>query len=111
MAGALLLSACTETGGLAATRENARLPKGPPIQDIVTPFDEALECLRPRMNRDVKFAVGAVNDQTGRQSFGDSGMGAYFTQGAGEMIQSAMIRAGATVVNRRNMDIPISEAR
>jgi len=111
LAGSLFLSACTETGGIAKFRENSRLIQGPPIEDIVTPFDKALECLRPRMNREVRFAVGGVNDQTGRQSPGEGGMGTYFTQGAGEMIQSAMIRAGATVVNRRNMDIPISEAR
>lgn len=85
--------------------------RGPPIEDIVTPFDVALECLRPRMNRGVTFAVGAVQDQTGRQSMGDQGMGAYFTQGGGEMIQSALMRAGATVINRRSMDIPVSEAR
>lgn len=111
LAGTLFLSACSETGGIAKFRENSRLVQGPPIEDIITPFDEALECLRPRMNREVRFAVGGVNDQTGRQSPGEGGMGTYFTQGAGEMIQSAMIRAGATVVNRRNMDIPISEAR
>lgn len=63
------------------------------------------------MNGGITFAVGAVLDQTGRQSMGDQGMGAYFTQGGGEMIQSALLRAGATVINRRNMDIPVSEAR
>jgi curli biogenesis system outer membrane secretion channel CsgG len=105
------LGACNKFGGFARPEENAKLLQGPPIEDIVTPFDEALECLKPRVNRSVTYAVGAVQDQTGRQSFGDQGAGSYFTQGAGEMIQSAMLRAGVTLINRRNMDIPVSEAR
>lgn len=108
---ATFFAGCTDGRLWAPTGENARITQGPPIEDIVTPFDVALECLKPRMNRGMTFAVGAVLDQTGRQSMGDQGMGAYFTQGGGEMIQSALLRTGATVINRRNMDIPVTEAR
>lgn len=107
----LALSGCTFGDLLGNTSKNADILQGPPIEDIVTPFDTALECLKPKINREVRYAVGVVADQTGRQSYGESGSGAYFTQGAGEMIQTAILRSGATLVNRRNLDIPVSEAR
>ena len=105
------LSSCGAIWNAVGSDKDEELVQGPPIGDIVTPFDEALMCLRPNINRDVIFSVGVVADQTGRQSFGETGTGGYFTQGGGEMIQSAMLRAGATVINRRNMEIPLSEAR
>jgi len=111
IAAALIVSGCAQIWEAGGAAKDGKLVQGPPIADIVTPFDEALECLKPRVNRDATFSVGVVADQTGRQSFGESGTGGYFTQGAGEMIQSAMLRAGVTVINRRNMDIPLSEAR
>jgi hypothetical protein len=36
------LSACAGAPGVAGSTSNAKLVQGPPISDIVTPFDKAL---------------------------------------------------------------------
>lgn len=108
---ALLLSGCAEGLGLAPASSNAGMVQGPPIEDVVTPFDEALTCLRANINPSVVFAVGAIADLTGRETYTDGGTGKFVTQGAADMVQSALFRAGVSVVNRRNMDIPINEVR
>lgn len=104
----LTLTACT-----AATdfKNPADTPPATPVVDIRTPFDEALECLQPHINRNVTFAVGNINDHTGRESYADGGTGKFVTQGASEMVQSALFRAGTTLVNRRDIAIPLEEAR
>lgn len=105
-----VLSACAGAPGLAAADENAELVQGPPISDIVTPFDEALSCLDGRISPSIVFAVGAILDQTGKESFTDGGVGKFVTQGAGDMVQSALFKAGATLVNRRDPRITTTEA-
>jgi len=111
---AILLSAalagCAGAPGVAGSTSNAKLVQGPPISDIVTPFDKALTCLNGRIARPLVFSVGAVLDQTGKESFTDGGVGKFVTQGAGDMIQSALFKAGATVVNRRDPRVMTTEA-
>jgi hypothetical protein len=47
VAASLFLSGCAMGPVIsAAPSENLEIVKGPPISDIVTPFDEALSCLR-----------------------------------------------------------------
>ncbi|MET0258560.1 MAG: CsgG/HfaB family protein [Methylobacterium sp.] len=104
------LSACAGAPGVAGSTSNAKLVQGPPISDIVTPFDKALTCLNGRIVRKLVFSVGAVLDQTGKESFTDGGVGKFVTQGAGDMIQSALFKAGATVVNRRDPRVMTTEA-
>ena len=86
-------------------------PQIGPIIDVKTPFDEALECLRPHINNQVTFAVGNVSDHTGRESYNDGGTGKFVSQGASAMVQSALFRSGATLVNRRDVAIPVEESR
>ncbi len=105
------LAGCTGFLGIAPPSQNAELVQGPAIEDVVTPFDEALMCLSPHIAKNLAFAVGAVLDNTGRETYTDGGTGKFVTQGAGDMVQSALFRAGAQIVNRRNMDIPINEVR
>ncbi|WP_061934027.1 CsgG/HfaB family protein [Aureimonas sp. AU22] len=105
-----LLSGCAGAPGVAGSTSNAKLVQGPPISDIVTPFDKALTCLNGRIARNLVFSVGAVLDQTGKESFTDGGVGKFVTQGAGDMIQSALFKAGATVVNRRDPRVMTTEA-
>lgn len=104
------LPGCAAAPGVAASTSNAKLVQGPPISDIVTPFDKALTCLNGRIARNLVFSVGAVLDQTGKESFTDGGVGKFVTQGAGDMIQSALFKAGATVVNRRDPRVMTTEA-
>jgi curli biogenesis system outer membrane secretion channel CsgG len=50
-----------------------------------------------------------VLDSTGKETFAEGGTGKFISQGGGEMIQSALFRAGVTVVNRRDPNIVLSE--
>lgn len=111
-----MLSATLALGGCAVppgtmtdSTKAAELVEGPPIEDITTPFDTALRCLRDTIPSEVSFAVGQVVDSTGKESFSEGGTGKMISQGAGEMVQSALFRAGVTVVNRRDPNIPITE--
>lgn len=98
-------------GVFTARDTNVELVQGPPIEDVVTPFDEALSCLRGKIQPGIVFAVGQIVDATGKETFADGGSGKFVTQGAGEMVQSALFRAGVTVVNRRDPNIPVVETQ
>lgn len=103
------LSGCT---GLAVSnKEPVSLVKGPAITDIFTPFDMALSCLKGQIRNDVNFSVGAILDQTGKDVVTDGGTGKLVTQGAGDMVQSALFRAGVSLLNRRDPRIIESEAK
>ncbi len=98
-------------GAFTSRDANAPLAEGPPIEDVVTAFDEALSCIRGKVQPGITFAVGQIVDATGRESYADGAAGKFVTQGAGEMVQSALFRAGVTVVNRRDPNIPIVETQ
>lgn len=108
-----VLSGCGARHGVsmafAPQSKNIALPKGPPIEDLVTPFDLALSCMRGKIDPSVSFAVGQVIDATGKETYSDGGSGKFVTQGAGELVQSALFRAGVTLVNRRDPNIPVVE--
>lgn len=107
------VSGCSEfiPGAVTTRNANAELVEGPPIEDVVTAFDEALACLRGKVQPGVTFAVGQIVDATGKESYADGGTGKFVSQGSGEMVQSALFRAGVTVVNRRDPNIPIIETQ
>jgi curli biogenesis system outer membrane secretion channel CsgG len=90
--------------------ENAKLVEGPPLERIVTPFDAALACIKGRISQDIIFSVGAIADNTGKEQYADGGSGKYISQGAGDMVQSALFTAGLTVVNRRDPNIVLAES-
>lgn len=77
----------------------------------MTPFDDALSCLQGKIQPGITFAVGQIIDATGKESFAEGGTGKFVTQGAGEMVQSSLFRAGVTVVNRRDPNIPVVETQ
>lgn len=95
----------------ASRNSNVQMVDGPPIEDIVTQFDEALNCLRGSVPRGIIFAVGQVVDSTGRESYADGATGRFVTQGAGEIVQSALFRSGVSVVNRRDPNITVTETQ
>lgn len=90
--------------------ENAELVQGPPAELIVTPFDAALSCVKGKISPDLSFSVGAIADNTGKEQYADGGSGKYISQGAGDMVQSALFAAGLTVVNRRDPNIVLAES-
>lgn len=107
---AATLNACAPmTATRAPHNVDVALPKGAAMKDITTPFDEALSCLRTRIPPDVYFSVGQIADSTGKEQYADGGTGKLVTQGAGDMVQSALFRAGVSVVNRRDPNIPLAE--
>lgn len=99
---ALALSGCAAAPGMAPPSRDVSMVAGPPIRDIVTAFDGALSCLRGKIDPNLTFAVGAIIDHTGKEQLTEGGAGKFITQGAGDIVQSALFRAGATVVNRRD---------
>ncbi|OAL78896.1 HfaB protein [Acinetobacter sp. SFA] len=104
-----LLTGCT---GLApSNKKPVKLVQGPPITDIFTPFDMALSCLKGQLRSDVSFSVGAILDQTGKDVVTNGGSGKMVTQGAGDMVQSALFQAGVSLMNRRDPRIIESEAK
>lgn len=109
---ALFLCACAITGpgALTPASENAELVQGPPVEVIVTPFDPALQCLKGRIGKDLAFSVGTIADNTGKEQYADNGSGKFVTQGAGDIVQSALFLAGVTVVNRRDPNIALAES-
>ena len=98
-------------GAMVSRDQNADLVQGPPIEDVVTPFDEALSCLQGKIQPGITFGVGQIVDATGKETYADGGTGKFVTQGAGEMVQSALFRAGVTVVNRRDPNIMVVETQ
>jgi curli biogenesis system outer membrane secretion channel CsgG len=104
-----LLTACT--GMAVPVKKQAELVQGPPITDIFTHFDLALMCLNGQFRKDIAFSVGAILDQTGKDAVTNGGSGKFVTQGAGDMVQSALFQAGVTVLNRRDPRIIESEAK
>lgn len=110
----LILVSQTLTGCTGMAVSNSKpvtLVQGPPITDIFTPFDMALACLRGQIRKDISFSVGAILDQTGKDVVTNGGSGKMVTQGAGDMVQSALFQAGVSVLNRRDPRIIESEAR
>ncbi len=103
------LTGCT---GLASSNSKpVELVQGPPITDIFTPFDMALSCLKGQLRNDISFSVGAILDQTGKDVVTNGGSGKMVTQGAGDMVQSALFQSGVSVMNRRDPRIIESEAK
>ncbi|MBF9060879.1 HfaB protein [Rhodobacterales bacterium HKCCSP123] len=91
--------------------QDVELFDGPPVTDIVTTFDEALYCLRGRIDSRMTFGVGGIPDQTGRDQNSTEGTGRFVTQGAGDIVQSALFNAGVTLINRRDMGSAALEAQ
>lgn len=108
----LILAGCQGYSFITTNRgEDVPLTKGPPIRDVVTPFNRALMCLRDRVNKNITFSVGAVLDQTGKEQLTDGGLGKFVTQGAGDMLQSALYEGGVSLLNRRDPRIIEAELK
>lgn len=103
------LPACAVVPVVPAGAE-AALQDGPAPRRTDTPLDGVLACLDGRIGRDLAFSVGAIADATGKEQYAESGTGKFVTQGAGDMVQSALFAAGLTVVNRRDPNIPLAES-
>lgn len=108
----LALPACAlpVAGPTVPATQDAPLVQGPDARPADTPLDDVLACLDGRVGTDLTFSVGAIADATGKEQYAESGTGKFVTQGAGDMVQSALFAAGLTVVNRRDPNIPLAES-
>lgn len=83
--------------------QNAPLTKGPPPEEITSPYDPALQCLSSQLSveeRSTSFSVGAFPDRTGKANFvADSGAGNFSTSGSEDMLMSSLSRAGVRTVD------------
>lgn len=98
------------TGCITVSFENVTLPKGPPVQTVVTPYDRLITCIATKTRLQGVWAVGEITDATGKFSAEYAGTGKYVSQGAGDMMQTTLMKAQVeSVVNRRDPRPVISE--
>lgn len=101
----------TSCVSIAPSDKDVKLVQGPQITDVKTPFDEALSCLSGKISPKVTFSVGAITDSTGKEQFTEGGTGKFITQGAGDIVQSALFNAGVNVLNRRDPRVLEAEVK
>ncbi|MDH4396763.1 MAG: CsgG/HfaB family protein [Limnobacter sp.] len=104
-------SACTTLPSFQ--KENYVNPMdGAAVVENKTRYSEALECLRPQLanspNAKRRFAVGRVNDFTGKE---DLTNGKRITQGAALMVISALSKSGVPLVERFDTTIADMELK
>ncbi len=103
--------------GCAATtpyKEDMYIPDGPKaVSQIHTPYDDLLSCLGDAYKgKQARIGVGSITDETGKFAISDTGNGKFITQGAGDIVQSALLQSKVTkVVNRRDPRIMQLEAK
>lgn len=87
----------------ASDNENTSLLSGPPVMDVVSPYDAAFNCLRSVLTpeqRRTSFSVGYFADRTGKTNYvSDSGTGSFSTQGAEDMVYTSLALTGVQVVD------------
>lgn len=103
------LGGCGFANSIASSSKDVEMFEGPEIRRIVTKYDNALSCIGDFVPGSLFFAVGDINDATGKESYAESGSGKMVTQGAGEMIQTALFTSGVRVLNRRDPSIAATE--
>jgi holdfast attachment protein HfaB len=108
---AVFSSACTTLPSFQ--KENYVNPMdGAAVVENKTRYSEALECLRPQLasspNAKRRFAVGRVNDFTGKE---DLTNGKRITRGAALMVISALSKSGVPLVERFDTTIADMELK
>ena len=89
------LAGCVPAQSMRTAQDvNMAMPHGPAMEDITTPFDEALSCLRNKIPSDVFFSVGQIGDTTGKEQYADGGTG-KLVQGLVSLLQGQGARGAA----------------
>ncbi len=104
LASAIAALSCLALPAHAADlRKDARLTQGPPIHEIESPYDPALECLATQLTpeqKSVSFSPGYFMDRTGKTNYvSDSGTGNFSTQGQEDMIITSLYATGVQVTD------------
>ena len=102
-AAALLAAVSLAIGACAPVdaTDNEPLLKGPPVQDVVSPYHAALVCLRSQLTPEeqhVSFGVLDFPDLTGKFNLAQGGAGSFSTQGGADRLITALHTIGVRVV-------------
>ncbi len=83
------------------------------VTDNDTPYSQCLKTLKNiKVNNLPTFAVGEVSDKTGQVNLDSNSNGHALTQGASEMVISALSKTGkALMVERLDLRIPLAEVK
>jgi len=107
LASTLLLGGC-----VANSKQNVALEQGPPVETISTPYKDLLTCISAQKAMTGAWSVGEISDATGKTSTNTDGTGRFISQGAGDMMQTILLNAGAEkLLNRRDPRPAIMEAK
>jgi curli biogenesis system outer membrane secretion channel CsgG len=91
----------------AQDNKNTPLLVGPPVTDIVSPYQPALECIRQALTAEQKnttFTVMSFVDKSGKTNYvSDSGTGMFSSQGTEDMIYTSLGYAGVQVTDMSPM--------
>jgi len=103
----LLLGGC-----VAGSSKTVSLEQGPPVETISTPYNDLLQCIASQNPMRGAWAVGQISDATGKVTTNNEGTGRFISQGAGDMMQTIMLNAGAEkLLNRRDPRPVVLEAK
>ncbi|MEH6478044.1 MAG: CsgG/HfaB family protein [Sneathiella sp.] len=103
----LLLGGC-----VASSSKTVSLEQGPPVETISTPYNDLLQCIASQSSMRGAWAVGQISDATGKMAVDSDGTGKFISQGAGDMMQTIMLTAGAEkLLNRRDPRPVVLEAK
>ena len=109
---ALLCVPLLSAGCVATSSKNISLEQGPPVQTVSTPYQSLMSCIAEQKAMRGAWAVGDIIDATGKVSTDREGTGRFISQGAGDMMQTMLMTAGAEkVMNRRDPRPVILEAK
>jgi curli production assembly/transport component CsgG/holdfast attachment protein HfaB len=85
-------------------RSMADMPniEGPPVKEVETPYKQKLSCFKNALPKDktMQIAVGRIQDSTGKFNY-DKGSGYWITQGATDILSTAMYMSDRTQLVER----------
>lgn len=100
---AFALTSMAVPADASSLQKNATLTQGPPIQEVMSRYDEALQCVAGQLTpeqKSITFSAGNFSDKTGKTNYvADSGTGNFNTLGEEEMITTSLHKTGVMVAD------------
>ena len=104
------LAGCAGVGATSATDAGIRPNFSFGVTDNDTPYSQCLKKLKQPAKNIPVFAVGDITDKTGQINYDENGHA--LTQGASEMVISALAKTGmANMVERLDLRVPLAEVK
>ncbi|HET8581397.1 MAG TPA: hypothetical protein VFL98_02935 [Candidatus Paceibacterota bacterium] len=98
---ALPLAGCATVSGSTGLRDEVPIKDPPIVKEVSTPYADAMACVaRIPVVRHLKIGVGDIRDLTGKvNTSSDDATGDFVTQGASQMMYSALGRLGVELID------------